>query len=46
MNKSRPNRLGRNWRFVASNLGPNSMENTKVKFAKITKEDYFIQGSI
>ena len=31
---------------MASNLGPNSIENTKVKFAKTAKEHYFMQGSI
>ena len=42
----RPNRLDRNWRFLAPNLGPNSMESTEVKFVKTAKEHYFIQDSI
>ena len=46
VNMSKPNKLNRNWRFLESNLGPNDMENNKVKFAKAAKEQYFIQDSI
>ena len=46
VNMSKPNKLNRNLRFLASNLGPNDMENNKVKFAKAAKEHYFIQDSI
>ena len=46
VNMSKPNKLNRNLRFLASNLGPNDMENNKVKFAKASKEHYLIQDSI